>query len=129
MTESARGTRFGLVVLLTIEGLGALFVTLLNVVTSRALGHDFLPWESSLIPGGFGVLCLAAAIGLMRARDWGAVLAAVAQVMVLAGGVIGLFYSGQAVLWVAVGLGILGLLLVSRTMRRAQYVRSEHADL
>ena len=44
-------------------GSGGLLVTLLNVVTSRALGQDFLPWESSLIPAGFGVLCLAAASG------------------------------------------------------------------
>jgi hypothetical protein len=53
----------------------------------------------------------------MRAQTWGAVLAAVVQVFVLAGGVIGLVYSGQSVLWIAVGLGLLGLLLVSRTVR------------
>jgi hypothetical protein len=119
MTESLRGTKFALVVLLTLEGLGALFLTLLNVVTSRALGQEVLPWESSVIPGAFGFMCLAAALGVMRARSWGAVLAAVAQVFVLAGGVIGLIYSGQAVLWVAVGLGLLGLLLVSRTVKAA----------
>lgn len=119
MPETLRGTTFGLVVLLIVEGLGALFVTLLNVITSRALGQDFLPWESSLIPGTFGVMCLAAALGVMRGQSWGAVLAAVAQVIVLAGGVIGLIYSGQAVLWVAAGLGLLGLIFVSRTVRRA----------
>ena len=119
MGESLRGSTFGLVVLLTLEGLGALFVTLLNVVTSRALGQDFLPWESSVIPGAFGVLCLAAALGVMRGQSWGAVLAAVAQVFVLAGGVIGLIYSGQAVLWVAVGFGLLGLIFVSRTVQSA----------
>ena len=119
MAESLRGTTFGLVVLLIVEGLGALFVTLLNVVTSRALGQDFLPWESGLIPGAFGVMCLAAAFGVMRSESWGAVLAAVAQVFVLAGGVIGLIYSGEAVLWVAVGLCLLGLYIVSRTVRRA----------
>ena len=55
-------------ILLVLEGLGGLLVTLLNVVTSRALGHDFLPWESSLIPAGFGVLCLA---GGLRAHEVG----------------------------------------------------------
>lgn len=129
MAESLRGTTFGLVVILVVEGLGALFVTLLNVVTSRALGQDFLPWESALIPGAFGVLCLAAAFGVLRAETWGAVLAAVVQVFVLAGGVIGLIYSGQAVLWIAVGLGLLGLFLVSRTVRTAEPVRSDHAPL
>ena len=119
MAEPLRGTTLGLVVLLVVEGLGALFVTLLNVVTSRALGQDFLPWESALIPGAFGIMCLAAAFGVTREGSWGAVLAAVAQVFVLAGGVIGLIYSGQAVLWIAVGLGLLGLLLVSRIVRRS----------
>ena len=119
VAESLRGTIFGLVVLLVVEGLGALFVTLLNVVTSRALGQGFLPWESALIPGTFGVFSLATAFGVMRAETWGAMLAAVVQVFVLAGGVIGLIYSGQAILWIAVALGLLGLLLVSRTVRAA----------
>ena len=34
-----------LVTLLVLEGLAALLVTLLNLVTSNALGQDFLPWS------------------------------------------------------------------------------------
>lgn len=121
MADSSRGVSIALMVLLILEGLAALFVTLLNVVTSRALGQDFLPWESAFIPGGFGfgVLCLIAAVGLIGSGSWAKVLAAIAQLLVLAGGVIGLAYSERAVVWSAVGLGVLGLLLLSRTVRRA----------
>lgn len=122
MPATSRTASTVLVLLLVLEGLGALFVTLLNIVTSRALGQDFLPLESSLVPGAFGALSLAAAFGLLRARRWGAVVAAVAQILVLAGGVIGLVYSRDAVLWVAVGLGLLGLLLLSRTARTVRDV-------
>lgn len=122
MAESSRVASTILVILLVLEGLGALFVTLLNVVTSRALGQDFLPLESSLVPGAFGVLCLVAAFGLVRVRPWGWVLAAVAQILILAGAVIGLFYSGTPVLWLGVGLGLLGLLLLSRTDRTVRNV-------
>ena len=108
-----------LVTLLVLEGLAALLVTLLNLVTSDALGQDFLPWESYLIPGAFGALCLVAAFGVMRSKTWGRILAAIAQLLVLAGGVIGLLSSGQPGLWVAVGLGLLGLLLLGRTTRTA----------
>jgi uncharacterized membrane protein (UPF0136 family) len=123
MAESSRAASMVLGFLLVLEGLGAVLVTILNIVTSRALRQGFLPLESWLVPGAFGALCLFAAFGLSRARSWGRVLAAVAQVLVLAGGVIGLFDSRRAVLWVAVGLGILGLLLLARTARTAQNVR------
>jgi len=106
-------------VLLILEGLAALFVTLLNVVTSRALGQDFLPWESAFIPGGFGVLCLAAAVGLIGSRSWGKVLAAFAQFLVFAAGLIALANNQQLVAWIIVGLGFLGLLLAGRTVRAA----------
>lgn len=119
MAESPRGASITLMVLLILEGLGALFVTLLNLVTSRALGQDFLPWESAFIPGGFGVLCLIAAVGLMRSGSWGKVLAAITQLLVLAGGVIAVLDSARPLAWVVVGLGVLGLLLLSRTARRA----------
>lgn len=119
MADSSRGVSIALMVLLILEGLAALFVTLLNVVTSRALGQDFLPWDSAFIPGGFGVLCLIAAVGLIGSGSWAKVLAAIAQLLVLAGGVIGLAYGERAVVWSAVGLGVLGLLLLSRTVRRA----------
>ena len=108
-----------LVTLLVLEGLAALLVTLLNLVTSNALGQDFLPWESFLIPGVFGALCLVAAFGVMRSKTWGRALAAIAQLLVLAGGMIGLLSSGQPGLWVAVGLGLVGLLLLLRTTRTA----------
>ena len=75
-----------LVTLLVLEGLAALLVTLLNLVTSNALGQDFLAWESYLIPGVFGALCLVAAFGVMRSMTWGRALAAIAQLLVLAGG-------------------------------------------
>jgi hypothetical protein len=122
MAESSRAASTILALLLVLEGLGALFVTLLNAVTSRALGQDLLPLESSLVPGAFGVLCLVAAFGIIRARPWGWLLAGVAQILVLAGGVIGLFYRGASVLWVGVGLGLLGLLLLSRTDRTVRNV-------
>lgn len=118
MTESSRGASITLRVLLILEGLGALFVTLLNVFTSQALGQDFLPWESAFIPGGFGLLCLIAVFGLNGSSSWGKVLAAITQLLVLAGGVIALLDSARPLAWVVVGLGLLGLLLLSRTARR-----------
>lgn len=108
-----------LVILLVIEGLGGLLVTLLNVVTSRALGQDFLPWESSVIPAGFGVLCLAAAFGVMRSTSWGTILAAISQLLVLAAGIVALLDRVRLEAWVVVAIGLLGLLLLSRTGRRA----------
>jgi uncharacterized membrane protein (UPF0136 family) len=108
-----------LVVLLVLEGLGSLLVTLLNVVTSRELGHDFLPWQSSVVPGGFGVLCLLAAFGVMRSRSWGTLLAAVSQFLVLAAGVVALLDTVRPLAWLVVALGLLGLLLLSRTDRSA----------
>lgn len=119
MTASARGAKLALIILLVLEGLGALLVTLLNVVTSRALGQDFLPWESSVIPGGFGVLCLLAAFGLMRLGSWGTILAAISQLLVLAAGVISLLDQTTPLAWVVVAIGVLGLLLLSRTGSRA----------
>ncbi|MGH8928679.1 MAG: hypothetical protein ACRDWH_10035 [Acidimicrobiia bacterium] len=118
--RSSRPVPVVLMVLLVLEGLGALLVALLNIVTSRALGHDFLPWESTFIPGGFGILCLVAAAGLFGSGTWARILAAIAQLLVLAGGIVGLIYSGQLVLWVGVALGVIGLLLVGRrTVRTA----------
>jgi hypothetical protein len=108
-----------LVTVLVLEGLAALIVTLLNLVTSRELGQDFLPWESYLVPGIFGALCLVAAFGVMRSKAWAKALAAIVQLLVLALGVAGLVSSGHPVLWVAVGLGVLGLLLLNRTTRTA----------
>ena len=113
------GASLMLVTLLVLEGLAALSVTLLNLVTSRELGQDFLPWESYLVPGIFGALCLVAAFGVMRSKAWAKALAAIVQLLVLALGVAGLVSSGHPVLWVAVGLGVLGLLLLSRTTRTA----------
>jgi hypothetical protein len=101
--------RVTLVVLLLVEAAGALLLTLLNVVTSQALGQDLLPWQSSLLPGGFGVLCLVAVVALARGKGWGTVLAVAVSLMVLGGGVLGLIYSGHPVLWVGVALGIGGL--------------------
>jgi uncharacterized membrane protein (UPF0136 family) len=119
MAERSRGASISLMILLLLEGLGALFVTLLNLVTSEALGQDFLPWESSVIPGGFGVLCLIAAFGLMQSGSWGTVFAAITQLLVLAGGVIALLDSARPIAWVVVAFGVLGLLLLSRTDRKA----------
>ena len=119
MANSSRGASMALVILLVIEGLGGLLVTLLNVVTSRALGQDFLPWESSVIPAGFGVLCLAAAFGVMRSASWGTILAALSQLLVLAAGVVALLDRVRLEAWVVVAIGVLGLVLLSRTGRRA----------
>lgn len=119
MAKSSRGASMALVILLVIEGLGGLLVTLLNVVTSRALGQDFLPWESSVIPAGFGVLCLAAAFGVMRSASWGTILAAISQLLVLAVGVVALLDRVRPEAWVVLAIGLLGLLLLSRTGRRA----------
>ena len=119
MAKSSRGASLALVILLVIEGLGGLLVTLLNVVTSRALGQDFLPWESSVIPAGFGVLCLAAAFGVMRSASWGTILAAISQLLVLAVGVVALLDRVRPEAWVVLAIGLLGLLLLSRTGRRA----------
>ena len=119
MAKSSRGASMALVILLVIEGLGGLLVTLLNVVTSRALGQDFLPWESSVIPAGFGVLCLAAAFGVMRSASWGTILAAISQLLVIAAGVVALLDRVRPEAWVVLAIGLLGLLLLSRTGRRA----------
>ena len=116
MAQSSRNpSTLTLTVLLVLEGLGSLLVTLLNVVTSRELGHDFLPWQSSVIPGGFGVLCLLAAVGVMQSKSWGTVLAAVSQFLVLAAGVVALLDSVRPLTLLVVALGVLGLLLLSRT--------------
>jgi uncharacterized membrane protein (DUF2068 family) len=119
MAKSSGGASMAVVTLLVIEGLGGLLVTLLNVVTSRALGQDFLPWESSVIPAGFGVLCLAAAFGVMRSASWGTILAALSQLLVLAAGVVALLDRVRFEAWVVVAIGVLGLILLSRTGRRA----------
>jgi uncharacterized membrane protein (DUF2068 family) len=119
MAESSRGSATALVVLLVLEGLGGLLVALLNVVTSRELGHDFLPWQSSVIPAGFGVLCLLAAFGLMRLGSWGTILAALSQLLVLGAGIYAILDRVRPLAWAVIVLGILGLLLLSRTGRRA----------
>ena len=119
MAESSRASSMALVILLVVEGLGGLLVSLLNVVTSRALGQDFLPWESSVIPAGFGVLCLVAAFGIMRTASWGTILAALSQLLVLAAGVVALLDRVRTEAWVVVAVGLLGLLLLSRTGRTA----------
>ena len=103
-----------LIALLVLEGLGGLFVTLLNVVTSRALGQDFLPWESAVIPAAFGVLCLIAAFGLWRSASWGRIIAALSQVVVAVVGVIALLDTVRPLAWVVLAIGLAGLLLVSR---------------
>ena len=118
MAESSRGAAMALVSLLVLEGLAGLLVTILNVVTSRALGQDFLPWESSVIPAGFGVLCLLAAFGLMRFGSWGTILATISQLLVLAAGVFAILDKVRPLAWAVIVIGILGLLLVSRTGRR-----------
>ena len=118
MAESSRGAAMALVFLLVVEGLAGLLVTILNVVTSRALGQDFLPWESSVIPAGFGVLCLLAAFGLMRLGSWGTILAAISQLLVLAAGVFAILDRVRPLAWAVIVIGLLGLLLVSRTGRR-----------
>jgi uncharacterized membrane protein (DUF2068 family) len=119
MAESSRGASIALLFLLVLEGIGGLLVTILNVVTSRALGQDFLPWESSVIPAGFGVLCLLAAFGIMRLGSWGTILAALSQLLVLAAGVIAVLDRVRPEAWVVVAIGLLSLLLLSRTGRRA----------
>ena len=103
-----------LIALLGLEGLGGLLVTLLNVVTSRALGQDFLPWESAVIPAAFGALCLVAAFGIGKSAPWGKSLVAVSQVLVAVTGVIALLEAVTPVAWVVLGLGLSGLLLVGR---------------
>ena len=103
-----------LIALLVLEGLGGLLVTLLNVVTSRALGQDFLPWESAVIPAAFGALCLIAAFGIWKSVSWGKALAAISQVLVAVTGVIALLDTVTPLAWVVLGVGLLGLLLVSR---------------
>ena len=119
MAKSSGGASSALMILLVIEGLGGLLVTLLNVVTSRALGQDFLPWESSVIPAGFGVLCLAAAFGVLRAAPWGTILAAISQLLVLAAGIVALLDRVRSEAWVVIAIGLVGLLLLSRTGRSA----------
>ena len=119
MVEAPRRRSLALVILLVLEGSVGLLVALLNVVTSRALGHDFLPWESSLIPAGFGVLCLAGAVGLIRSASWGTILAALSQLVVLAIGIVALLDAVSAAAWVVTALGVLGLFLLSRTGRAA----------
>jgi len=89
-------------------------VTLLNVVTSRALGQDFLPWESAVIPAAFGLFCLIAAYGIWKSAPWGKVLAAVTQVLVAAVGIIALLDAASALAWVVLAVGLVGLFLVSR---------------
>jgi uncharacterized membrane protein (UPF0136 family) len=118
MAVSTRERSVALTVLLILEGLGALLVALLNIVTSRALGHDYLPWQSSWVPGAFGVLCLAGAVGITQSASWGTTLAAISQLVVLAAGVYWLVDNRQPVAAIAVALGALGLILVSRTTRR-----------
>ena len=122
MAESSRGSSTALVILLVLEGLGGLLVALLNQVTSRALGQDFLPLESWLIPAGFGVLCLAAAFGVMRSTSWGTILAAISQLVVLAVGILALLDGVRLQAWVVVALGLLGLLLLSRSGRTGRTV-------
>ena len=118
MAESSRGSATALVVLLVLEGLGGLLVALLNIVTSRELGHDFLPWQSSVLPAGFGVLCLLAAFGLMRFGSWGTILAALSQLLVVGAGVYAILDRVRPLAWAVIVLGLLGLLLLSRTGRR-----------
>ena len=118
MSETARGASVTLMVLLVVEGLGGLLVTLLNVVTSRALGQEFMPWESSVIPAAFGVLSLAAAVGVGRSATWGTILAAISQFLVLAAGVVALLNQTGPLAWVVVAIGLLGLLLLPRTGKR-----------
>ena len=103
-----------LIALLVLEGLGGLLVTLLNVVTSRALGQDFLPWESAVIPAAFGALCLIAAFGIWKSASWGKALAAISQALVAVTGVIALLDTMTPLAWVVLAVGLLGLLLVSR---------------
>jgi uncharacterized membrane protein (DUF2068 family) len=118
MAESSTAASKVLIALLVLEGLAGLLVSLLNVVTSRALGQDFLPWESSVIPAGFGVLCLLAAYGLARSQSWGVALAAVSQLLILAAGVYGLVDNPQTIAYVVLAIGLMGLLLLNRTTRR-----------
>ena len=103
-----------LVALLVLEGLAGLLVTLLNVVTSRALGQDFLPWESAVIPAAFGALCLIAAFGIWKSAPWGKALADISQVLVAVTGIIALLYTMTPLAWVVLAVGLLSLLLVSR---------------
>jgi hypothetical protein len=55
----------------------------------------------------------------MRSASWGTILAALSQLLVLAAGVVALLDRVRPEAWVVTAIGLLGLLLLSRTGRRA----------
>ncbi|HUO46690.1 MAG TPA: hypothetical protein VM470_07650 [Acidimicrobiia bacterium] len=107
-----RWSRIVLILVLVLESAGGLLVALINLAVSDFIGADVLPPQAALAPAGFAIFCIVGAVGISQRTRWGVVITVIIQVAVLAGGIIGLVYSGDPFLWAAIVIGLLGLVLV-----------------
>jgi hypothetical protein len=100
---------------LAVEAAGGIAFAVLTVVLGSHITPGFIPWASAAPPGLFGVFCLVAAVLLWLRRPVGRWLAAVAQLLVILGAVNGMLSGYHPSLWIALFLGLGGLVLVLLT--------------
>lgn len=105
--------RITLLVLLVVEGIGGVVSAVLTVIIGESITPGFIPWRSALTPALFGVACLAVALIYRQGHAAGRYLAAAIQVLVIFAASTGLTSSTEPGLWVALAMGVTGLVLTA----------------
>lgn len=100
-----------LAILLLIEGVGTLAFGFLTLVVSQQVVDSLIPWLATGAPLLFGLFCLVVAYPVWQGAGAGLAMAAIAQLLVLAGAITGLVTSAHPALWVPATLALVGITL------------------
>jgi hypothetical protein len=106
-------TRIALLVLLIVEGIGGIVFAALTAIIGESITPGFIPWQFALTPALFGLACLVVASIYWRGHPAGPLMAAALQALVIVGAVSGLISSAEPALWIALAMGLGGVLLLT----------------